>query len=182
MGGRALDIACGAGRNAVYLASCGYQVSAIDISLVALKKAKQRAEQAGVDVNWICADLLADRDATAPADSALPSDESMTDNLAVPAGGYDLIIMFRFVAPELLDSLVQSLAPGGRLIVEEHLQTTAEVAGPSSPQFRVAPGALRQALSTLQIVRSFEGEVVEPDGTVAALARIIARKDPKGPG
>lgn len=55
--GRALDVATGTGRNAVFLADHGYDVDAIDISDVALEGARRRADERGVDVNWIRADL-----------------------------------------------------------------------------------------------------------------------------
>ena len=55
--GRALDIACGAGRNALFLAKAGYRVDAIDISPEGLKLANQEAENLGLDINWIEHDL-----------------------------------------------------------------------------------------------------------------------------
>ena len=55
--GRALDIACGAGRNALYLAALGYEVDAVDIAPYALERARQAAAERGLVVNWIAADL-----------------------------------------------------------------------------------------------------------------------------
>jgi len=55
--GRALDVACGAGRNAIYLASHGFEVDALDISAQALARAAQRAKVADVSVNWQEQDL-----------------------------------------------------------------------------------------------------------------------------
>jgi hypothetical protein len=104
-----------------------------------------------------------------------PCAASVDDLLPVPHSDYDLIVIFRFVAPRLLERLPEYLAQGGHFIVEELLHTTAEVVGPSSQRFRMAPGALSQMLVPLQIVHNFEGEVVEPDGKVAALAQVVAR-------
>lgn len=56
--GRVVELGCGTGVNAVYLASQGFDVTAIDLSPVALKAARQRAQEAGVTVNWIHADVL----------------------------------------------------------------------------------------------------------------------------
>jgi len=56
--GRALEIACGSGTNAVWLASAGWQVTGVDWSAVALGKARDRAARAGVQIEWIEADLL----------------------------------------------------------------------------------------------------------------------------
>ncbi len=57
--GRALDLACGEGRNAVWLAERGWRVTAIDFSDVALAKAAELAASRGVEVEWVVADLLA---------------------------------------------------------------------------------------------------------------------------
>ena len=51
--GRALDVACGAGRNAVWLARRGWQVTAVDFSEVALRAARQLAASSGVSVEWL---------------------------------------------------------------------------------------------------------------------------------
>jgi SAM-dependent methyltransferase len=56
--GRALDLGCGPGRNAVYLASLGFRVDAVDLSPVALTWAQERARDAGVDVRFHCADIF----------------------------------------------------------------------------------------------------------------------------
>ena len=55
--GRALDVACGAGRNALLLAQAGYRVDAIDISSEGLNLARQKAESQGLEINWIEQDL-----------------------------------------------------------------------------------------------------------------------------
>lgn len=56
--GRALDLACGEGRNAVWLAERGWRVTGVDFSDVALGKAEQLAASRGVEVEWVLADLL----------------------------------------------------------------------------------------------------------------------------
>jgi SAM-dependent methyltransferase len=56
--GRALDVGCGEGADAIWLARQGWTVTAIDISDVALGRARKAAEQAGVAVEWICGDAL----------------------------------------------------------------------------------------------------------------------------
>ncbi|MCJ7755521.1 MAG: class I SAM-dependent methyltransferase, partial [Thermoanaerobaculales bacterium] len=55
--GRALDVAAGEGRNSVFLARQGLEVDAVDISEVGLAKARQLADEAGVNINTIVADL-----------------------------------------------------------------------------------------------------------------------------
>ncbi len=56
--GRALDLACGEGRNAVWLAERGWEVTGVDFSQVALDKARRLACQRGVSAEWVAADLL----------------------------------------------------------------------------------------------------------------------------
>jgi SAM-dependent methyltransferase len=55
--GRALDLACGEGRNAIWLATRGWQVTAVDFSEVAIERARRLADRQGVQVEWICDDV-----------------------------------------------------------------------------------------------------------------------------
>ena len=152
--GRALDVACGAGRNALYLAEAGFTVDAVDVSGEGLARAKASACDRGITVNWIELDL---------------------DTGLAGVDRYDLILMIRYVNPTLLESLPEHLRPGGYLLCEEHLLTTAEVIGPENPRFRVQPGALEKAASALHIVFSQETIHTDPDGRSVALARLVAR-------
>ena len=165
-GGRALDVACGRGRNSIYAAQQGYVVDGVDVSPAALAQATQRALRTGVTVNWCCQNVqdLGGLSAWRPRHE------------------YDLIVMFRFVAPSLLPMLARHLVVGGQLLVEEHMEWSGpeKVSGPRNPSFRVAPSALRQALlknsEFLEIIEEFEGIVEEPDGSQAALSRIWVQR------
>ena len=96
--GRALDVACGLGQNAIALAELGWQVDAVDISPRGLELAANHADQLGVKINWICADL----------DEWLPE----TDR-------YDLVIFFLFLDWECIPAIVErGLKPGGSLCYE----------------------------------------------------------------
>jgi SAM-dependent methyltransferase len=55
--GRALDVGCGSGRDAVYLAKHGWQVTGVDFAETGLKAAKQRAQEEGVEVRWVKGDV-----------------------------------------------------------------------------------------------------------------------------
>lgn len=154
-GGRALDVACGAGGNAMYLAAAGYRVDAVDIAAEGLALGAARAESLNLQVNWIEHDLekgLAMRDA------------------------YELIVMIRYVNLPLLADLGRHLSPGGHLLVEQHLLTDAEVAGPVNPLFRVAPGELAASVGGLDIVFQDEGLDTGAGGALVASARLVARK------
>ena len=101
--GRALDVACGEGRNAVWLAERGWQVTAVDFSDVALAKAVELAAARGVEVEWVLDDVVAyepepDFDLVAVLYLQLPGDE---------------------LAPALRRAAA-ALAPGGTLVVLGH--------------------------------------------------------------
>jgi len=153
--GRALDVACGAGRNAFLLASSGFRVDAIDISVAGLQRARQQARQRRLEINWIEHDL--DRDY-----------EFETD--------YDLIVVFWYVNLPLITRLCENLAPGGYLLCEEHLLTDEAVIGPTCSDFRVSPGALRLAASALDVIHYQESIENAGDGERVASARLVARR------
>jgi SAM-dependent methyltransferase len=156
--GRALDVACGAGRNALFLAAHGYAVTALDISAVALERGRRAAAERGLAVEWLCADLDDDLQRT------------------LPAGPFDLVVWARYVHRTLMPHLVARLDSGGALVCEQHLVTDAAVAGPTSAEFRLAPGELRGSAHGLRVDYSYEGLVVDPDGRSVALAQLIGRK------
>ncbi|MFJ5779110.1 class I SAM-dependent methyltransferase [Streptomyces sp. NPDC093094] len=101
--GRALDMGCGPGRNALHLAAHGFQVDAVDLSPVAVAWGEERAQEAGVDVRFLCGDAF-----------ALP--------VAELSGPYDLVVdsgCFHHLPPHrrvsYLALLDRVLAPGGHL-------------------------------------------------------------------
>lgn len=154
---RALDLACGAGRNALYLASQGFAVDAIDIAAEALQRGRQSASaQAITDINWFNLDL----------------DDGLHNDL----DDYGLVIMMRYLDIDLLTSAAERLVSGGYLLAEVHLQTDQVVAGPSSATFRAEPGELRTAANGLNVIQYNEGICRDPDGSFAALARMLAQK------
>ncbi|MBL6815014.1 MAG: class I SAM-dependent methyltransferase [Pseudomonadales bacterium] len=165
--GRALDVACGRGRNSLFLASQGLRVDALDVSSVAIAQAANTAISQRLRVNWQCSDVL-------------------KHGHRLPQNTYALVIMFRFVAPQLLPRLLQTLTPAGVLVVEEHLQWggAEDLSGPSSNRFRVAAGDLFQQLQAAQVgfdvVDQFEGLIPEPanDGMSAraAVSRMCIRR------
>jgi tellurite methyltransferase len=154
--GRALDVACGAGRNALHLAQAGYQVDAIDISAEGLNQARQKAEHRGLNINWIEHDF----------DRAFQFD---TD--------YDLVIVMWYVNLALITRLCGCLAAGGYLLCEEHLITDQQVIGPGSLNFRVAPGDLREAVSGLDILLYEESIEKNAEGDQVASARAVVKNN-----
>jgi len=152
--GKALDVACGAGRNSLFLAHAGFDVDAIDISHEGIKRASQTAEAQGFDINWIEHDL----------DQPFAFDDD-----------YDLIVVMWYVNLPLITQLCQCLAPGGFILCEEHLVTEEAVIGPGNPNFRVLPGALREAVSGLEVLHYQESIESNAEGEAVASARVVAR-------
>ncbi len=157
---RALDVACGAGRNTLWLAERGFTVDGVDIATSGLARIRQAADERGLSIKLIEHDL---------------------DKPLELAADYQLILMIRYVDLPLLQQLGKHLAPGGWLICEEHMVSDADVIGPGNPAFRVAPGALAAAAQGLEILSVEEGVFTEPDGRPAALSRLVARR-PAIPG
>ncbi len=153
--GRALDVACGAGRNSILMAGAGFQVDAIDISRDGLKETRKKADERGLVLNLIEHDL----------DEPYPF-----------ATEYNLIVILWYVNLELIAQLCSCLAPGGYLLCEEHLRCEQEVIGPDNPDFRVAPGALREAVSALDLMLYEESVEAIPEGGQVASARVVARR------
>ena len=154
--GRVLDVACGAGRNAIFLAQAGHQVDAIDISRVGLNLARQKAENQGLSINWIEQDL----------DQPYQFDTE-----------YDLIIVMWYVNLALISRLCDCLAPGGYLLCEEHLITDQEVIGPTCSNYRVAPGDLREAVSGVDVLLYEESIEMNAEGEQVASARVVVKNN-----
>ena len=105
---RALEVGCGEGADAVWLARQGWTVTAIDPSGVALTRARSAAEASGADVAWRQGGLL---------------------DVDLPEGGFDLVSVF-YPALDLQDEPVARLAalvaPGGTLLVVHHAEVDRE--------------------------------------------------------
>lgn len=124
--GKALDLACGEGRNAVWLATQGWHATGVDFSSAGLTKASSLAEATGVTATtrWVCAD----------ATTWTPDDE------------FDLVVVFYLqLAAEqrraALSVAAASLAPGGTLVVVAHHtdNLTDGVGGPPDPAVLYSP-------------------------------------------
>ena len=136
--GRALDLACGAGRNAVWLAERGWRVVGVDFSEVALAAARRLASERGVHVDLVHADLL---------------------EYEPPAGAFDLVALLYLHVPAherrvVLDRAAAAVAPGGRLLVVGHDAANPRegYGGPKDP---------RVLYTAEDVVRDLEGLEIE---------------------
>ena len=150
---RALDVGCGAGRNALRLAAAGYRVDAMDISRHALARGADSAAERSLSVNWIEADM----------------DETVPE-----AGAYGFISVVRFMNRAMPGRLIAALAPGGWLLFEHHLMTSRSVDGPRGDGFRLAPQELLRTFAALRVIHYSEVIAEDPDGRSMALARLVA--------
>jgi SAM-dependent methyltransferase len=147
-------VACGPGRNALYLAEQGFDVVGVDISEVAIDEARQSAVERGLDAEFLAADL---------------------DDFQPEPGAFDLITVIRYRNPNLWPRLIDALTPGGWILAEHHMKTAADVAGPASPEFRLDPGELLTAFSGLRIVHYSESiETADDEQSRYAIERSVA--------
>ena len=138
--GRALDLACGEGQNAIWLATLGWEVTGVDYSEVAIEKARARAERDGVAAEFVCADLM---------------------DYEPSLGTFELVLLLYFHIPsderrQVLAKAAAALAPGGTVIVIGHDATnlTHGVGGPSDPDLLSTPDDLASELPGLEIEKA----------------------------
>jgi len=146
----ALDLACGTGRNAVYLALEGFDVTAIDILPDALTRTSALAARHSVSVR------TTQRDLEKPG--------ALDDQRA------DFIVVVRFLERSLFPAIKTALAPGGLLAYETFTESQQEIGHPRNPRFFLRRDELRTAFPQLEIVLY---ESVFDD---AHIARLLARQ------
>jgi len=138
--GRALDLACGEGQNAVWLASLGWDVTAVDYAEVAVAKGIERAARAGVAVDFQVGDLL---------------------DYVPEARSFDLVlILYLHISSNglrlVLERATEALAPGGTLVLVGHdlLNLTEGVGGPSDRDLLFTPDEVVAELPGLEIEKA----------------------------
>ncbi|HZQ66114.1 MAG TPA: class I SAM-dependent methyltransferase [Gaiellaceae bacterium] len=137
---RALDVACGAGRNAVWLATQGWTVTGVDFSDVALANARRLAAERGVEVEWVQADV---RQWSPDADE------------------FDLVVVLYLQLPaderrRALRNATAALAPGGTLLVVGHHAENLRDGwgGPKDPWVLFTPEEIAADLAGLEIEKA----------------------------
>lgn len=154
--GKALDVACGAGRNSLFLAENGYDVDAIDYSEEALKIAKERAEDRGLEVNWILADF---------------------SKLDLPEDEYNVINVSFYQVEDRWQDLKDALDFGGYIVYEHHINSAQDVEhGPKSPRFRFDPNELLNNFIDFHVLYYQEGIEKKKGRPKMAKVRLVARK------
>ncbi|MCB1851415.1 MAG: methyltransferase domain-containing protein [Gammaproteobacteria bacterium] len=154
--GEALDLACGRGASALYLARRGMRVTAWDLSAVAIDRLQQSAREQGMTI--ACA---------------------VRDVIAFPPwpGSFDLILVSYFLERSLAPAIIQALRPGGLLFFETFCVDAVSESGPSNPAFRLGRNELLVLFRPLEVVfYREEGRIGETRLGVRDIAQLVARK------
>ncbi len=137
--GDALDLACGSGRNAIWLAEAGFQTLAVDRDATALAELNQEASQRGLSIRTQLVDLENGRPFFRP-------------------DTFDLIVVVHYLHRPLFTSIVSALRPGGVLVYETFTRAQAARGKPTNPAFLLEPGELLTLVQPLEILASREGD------------------------
>src|SRR5258708_4421515 len=167
--GRALDIACGSGRNAVFLASKGWDTIAVDSSRAALNLARSAAQAVGIPV-FESASLpaLLARNAVS-GKGRLVLIEADLDTLPLPVAHFDLVVCTNFLQRSLFPSMEAALRPGGALLYETYTRAQLQFSGgPRNPDFLLRQGELCDAFPNLTTL--FYRELSAGKGIASLLA------------
>lgn len=164
--GRVLALADGEGRNGVFVATLGHQVTSVDLSAVGLAKARRLAASRGVTIETVVADLA--------------------DFVIAPSSWEGVVSIFCHLPPTLRRrvhaAVVEGLVPGGVLLLEAYTprQLAFGTGGPSRAELMPTLAQLREELAGLEFVRGeeLERDVREGDFHTgyAAVVQVVARR------
>ena len=164
--GRAVDLACGEGRNSIWLAEQGWQVTGVDFSAVGLVKAQRFADLRDVEVTWV---------------------ESAVEDWAPPPDGLDLVTVLYLQLPQparaaALAVAASAVAPGGTLLVVAHDQDnlTRGYGGPPDPDvlYRVSDVTTAAVAAGLTVERAEQAirVVHTDDGRKEAIDTVVSAR------
>lgn len=148
--GPVLDLAMGEGRNGVFLATKGFQVTGVDISDEGLKKAQALAGERGVTIKTIVADL---------------------ETYDIPPNSFDVIICTYYLQRDLFPKIVTALKPGGIALIETYTMDHVQYQPRFNQAYLLQPNELLTMLPGLRVLR-----YQEADSGHAAFASILAQR------
>jgi SAM-dependent methyltransferase len=159
-----LDLACGSGRNGLFLLEQDFSVIFSDIKSEALAEIKQ---------------AINNKKQPLPVELAsfLQVDLEQQGANLLQENSYSSILVFRYLHRPLIKQIKAAVSPNGLVIYETFTTEQAEFGGPKNPDFLLKAGELASYFSDWQILHSFEGVKISDSGTSKqAVAQIIARK------
>ena len=152
--GKALVLAMGEGRNAVFLAENGFDVDGCDISEKAIEKTKLFAQESGVTLNAFVADL---------------------EEYKISADKYDLITCFYYTQLSLIPQIKEGLKKGGLVMFEtysiDQLKYGKDAPGPKNPSYLLKHNELLDSFRDFRILYYREGEIAEYKSVVSLIAQ-----------
>lgn len=148
--GRALDVACGVGRNAIYLAECGYESYGIDVSVVGLDIAQSEATRRGQDLLVLAADL---------------------DRYPLPVRHFAVVVVSKFLNRGLMPALARALTPGGLLVYQTFNQNFLERRPDFSSDYVLQFGELTRRFAGLEVIATNDRDPGED-----SLSFLVARR------
>src|SRR5258707_1684080 len=147
--GPALDIACGTGRHALFLAARGQHVTAVDFSSVALDTLETRARSTHTRVRRSGSIQAAGRHLR----GGLELIQANLEDTQLPERRFDLIICVQYLQRSLFSQMARALRPNGVLLMETFTCAQLEFAsGPRNPEYLLKAGELREAFSELRVL------------------------------
>jgi tellurite methyltransferase len=154
-GRRALDVACGDGRNAVFLAQLGFTVDAVDVSDVAVSALRGAALERGLDVDARRVDLELE---------------------TLPVARYDVVVQISYLQRDLFGALAEALVPGGILVVETVTRAHVEELGNTfDPRFVLDDNELLRSFPELR-VRHYREGITERGRRPRGVASLLAER------
>jgi tellurite methyltransferase len=154
-GGRALDVACGDGRDALYLAQLGFDVDAVDISDVTIDALRAAAPERAPAVHPRVVDL---------------------EREPLAEGEYDVVVSFNYLQRDLFGALERALRPGGWLVFETFGRAHIDELGKRmNPAYVLDDNELLRSFPGLRVRRYREG-VVERAGGARGVASLVAQR------
>jgi SAM-dependent methyltransferase len=152
--GRALDLACGAGRHALYLARHGWTVDAIDFARAGLAQLAAAARRDSLRVHPVQADL---------------------EQFPLRRDRYDVVLNVRYLQRGLVAAMKASVRRGGVIVFETFIRDQQQLGHPRNPAFLLERGELRAHFEDFAVVAYDEGRF-ETESGPAFLARLLARR------
>jgi tellurite methyltransferase len=166
--GPALDIACGTGRHALFLAARGQNVTAVDFSSVALDSLEARARGG---LNAAVRRIESFERAGRPLHGGLELMQADLERTQLPERCYDLILCIQYLQRSLFTQMARALRPDGVLLIETFTRAQLEFqGGPRNPAYLLETGELREAFPELDVL--FYRELRAGQG----IASLVAKK------